>query len=100
MAKAIGCPTGFAASSKGRESGSSQDPDPSLSRLHEYQASPVGLIEAHLAGLVSTVALLKDLSDDPILFRMIVDQATTLDGVHAEIGKLIFRIGHSRGIPS
>jgi hypothetical protein len=100
MAKAIGCPTGFAVSSKGRESGSSQQPDPSLSRLHQYQASPAGLIEAHVTGLVSTVALLKDLSDDPILFRMIANEATTLDGVHVEIGKLIFRISHSRGIPS
>ena len=100
MAKAIGCPIGFVPSSKGRKSGLSQPTDPRLSHLHEYQASPAGLIEGHVAGLVSTVTTLKDLSADPTLFRIIATEVTALEVVHAEIGDLIARIGHTEGVRS
>jgi hypothetical protein len=98
MAQAADSPIGFLLVSKDLESGISQPRDISLAELHEHQASPDGMIAAHVVALVSTFAELKNLSASPVGLRLLTAELPDLELVHTEIGQLISRIYRSQGI--
>jgi hypothetical protein len=58
---------------------------PDLAELHGYQSSPAGMIAAHVVDLVSTVAELEKLADNPVHFRLIAAELADLHLVHSEL---------------
>jgi hypothetical protein len=62
-----------------------------LADLHAYQASPHGMIEGHVAGLFSTIADLKSLSESPPGLRLLAAELRHLQLAQDEIGTLISR---------
>jgi hypothetical protein len=97
MAQAADSPIGFPLASKDPQPGISLSGDISLAELHAWQASPAGMIAAHMAALVSTVEELKNLSASP-LGCLLGAELPDLELVHTEIGQLISRIHRARGI--
>ena len=66
--------------------------------LRDYQSSPAGLVEAHLAGLVLTVSELKRRADDLVLLQAMAAEIAGFEAVRAEIGDLICRMRQSHRV--
>src|SRR5437016_2578748 len=94
MAQAESLPTGFEGASQAPQ----HSTDGPLSQLHEWQASPAGMIAAHVVDLVSTVAQLEKLAGNPVHFRLMAAELAELHLVQTELGRLASRICRTQGV--
>jgi hypothetical protein len=98
MAEAIDSPIGFPSASKAPDPGISPPRHISLEQLHAWQISPAGMMAAHVAGLVSTIEELNNLSASPLGLALLAAELRDLEFVQTEIGQLMSRIHRSQGV--
>jgi hypothetical protein len=63
-----------------------------LADLYGYQASPSGMVVAHVVALVWTVGELQRLTADPATLRVLAPERADLEWVQVEIGQLLCRL--------